>query len=79
MSKVYDGPTDTSSLLLRVSSNTPPVPVQSTSNFMLVTFDTDVSVVSSGFEAVYQTVPSITSTTTEQTTTPVPGNFTAFK
>ena len=67
MSKVYDGSTESSSQLLRFSSNTPPAQVQSSSNVMLVTFTTDGSVVSSGFEAAYQT------TSTVQTTTLIPG------
>ena len=57
---MYDGPTESSNQLLRYSNSTPPAPVQSTSNVMLVTFTTDVSVVSSGFDAVYQTIPAPT-------------------
>ena len=53
LNKIYDGPTNSSFLLSSISGSSIPLPVISTSYQVLVTFTSDYSVTSSGFNATF--------------------------
>ena len=70
---VYDGASYNSNILLWASGQGLPYPVYSSSNYMLVTFTTDSSVVRPGFSANYyadyfgSTEPDMSSTWISET------------
>jgi len=68
---VYDGASYSSNILLKADGSSRPYPVFSSSNYMLVTFTTDGSVVRTGFAATYtlagNTVPDRPSTWISET------------
>ena len=53
LNKIYDGPTNSSFLISRFSGSTIPLPVNSTSYQVLVTFTSDGSITNSGFNATF--------------------------